>query len=122
MTGILNLLPFMLAAPESGAAGTSGGGNMSIIWMLGSFALIIVVFYFLVIRPQNKKQRDAQKMLKSLRKGDRIVTIGGMRGSIVSVKEDVVVVKVDENTKLEFNKSAISQVLERKEGLPEARE
>jgi preprotein translocase subunit YajC len=90
--------------------------------MLGSFALIIVVFYFLVIRPQNKKQRDAQKMLKSLRKGDRIVTIGGMRGSIVSVKEDVVVVKVDENTKLEFNKSAISQVLERKEGLPEARE
>src|SRR5512136_2947890 len=115
MTGILNLLPLMLAAPESGAAGQTGGGNASILWMLGSFVLIIVVFYFLVIRPQNKKQKDAKKMLQSLRKGDRIVTIGGMRGTVVTVKDDAVILKVDGNTKLEYSKNAVASVLKREE-------
>jgi preprotein translocase subunit YajC len=122
MTSVLNLLPLMLASPESTGATGAAGGSGSILWMLGSFALIIVVFYFLVIRPQNKKQKDAQKLLKSLKKGDRIVTIGGMRGTIVTVKDDVVLLKVDDNTKLEFNKAAISSVIERKEELVETKE
>ncbi len=93
---------------------TQGGGNQ-IVTMVITFGLIIVIFYFLVLRPQNKRQKDAKAMMESLRKGDRVATIGGMRGLVVSVKDQVVVLKVDENTKIEFNKSAIASILERKE-------
>lgn len=120
MTGISNFLPLMLGAPQ-GSSGT-GAGGVSLWGTLGMFALIILVFYFLMIRPQNKKQKDAQKMLSSLRKGDRVVTVGGMRGSVVSVKEDSVILKVDDTTKIEFNKSAVTQVLERKDEVVEVKE
>jgi preprotein translocase subunit YajC len=123
MTGISNLLPLMLGAPESASAGgTAGGGGTQLITMLVTFGLIIVVFYFLVIRPQNKKQKDAKKMLESIRKGDRVVTIGGMHGYVESVKEDAVVLKVDDNVKIKFSKSAVSTVLERKEDSGETKE
>jgi preprotein translocase subunit YajC len=71
---------------------------------------IIAIFYFLILRPQNKKQKETQKMLSALKKGDRVVTIGGIHGVIQSVKESTVIIKVDENTKLEFNRNAISTV------------
>jgi preprotein translocase YajC subunit len=64
---------------------------------------------------QNKKQKEAKKMLEGLRKGDRIVTIGGLRGTVVSVKDDAVILKVDDNTKLEYSKSAVATVLKREE-------
>ena len=114
MMSIGNFLPLMLGAPEGGAGGAAGGGGSSqLITMLVTFGLIIVVFYFLVIRPQNKKQKDAKKMLSSIRKGDRVVTIGGMHGFVESVKDDAVVLKVDDNVKIKFSKSAVSTVLER---------
>ncbi len=115
MTRIFNFLPTLLPTPETGTGGTAASGGVSIWGTLIMFGLVILVFYFLVIRPQNKKQKEAKQMLSSLRKGDRVVTIGGMRGFVVAVKDDTVVLKVDDNTKLEFNKSAVSQVLERKE-------
>jgi preprotein translocase subunit YajC len=124
MTGISNLLPLLLGAPESGSAsgGAAGGGGTQLITMLVTFGLIIVVFYFLVIRPQNKKQKDAKKMLEGLRKGDKVVTIGGMHGYVESVKDNDVLVKVDENVKVKFNKSAIATVLERKDDSGETKE
>ena len=61
-------------------------------------------------------------MLENVRKGDRVVTIGGMHGFVESVKDDFVVLKVDENVKLKFNKSAISQVVERKDDYGEIKE
>ena len=85
------------------------------ITMLATFALIIVIFYFLIIRPQRKKQKDTQSMLSNIRKGDRVSTVGGIRGMVHAVKENTVVLKVDDNTKIEFNKNAISAVLERRE-------
>ncbi len=123
MTGIFNLLPLILGAPEaSGAGGTSGGGGTQLVTMLVTFGLIIVVFYFLVIRPQNKKSKDAKKMLQSIKKGDRVVTIGGMHGYVEAVKEDAVVIKVDDNVKIKFSKSAVSQVLERKDDSGDTKE
>lgn len=118
MAGISSFLPLLLGAPESSASGGAagqGGGPQQIITMVVTFGLIIVVFYFLVIRPQNKKQKEAKKMLESIRKGDRVVTIGGMHGYVDSVRDNEVILKVDDAVKLKFSKSAISQVLERRE-------
>ncbi len=112
----LSQMPLALGVPQtSGGGGGGGGGGGQLVTMLVTFGLIIVIFYFLVIRPQNKKQKDAKRMLESLRKGDRVVTAGGMRGTIVRVREDVIVIQIDENTKVEFNKGSVTQVLERKE-------
>jgi preprotein translocase subunit YajC len=81
--------------------------------MIMPFGLIILVFYFLIIRPQNKKQKETQKMLAALKKNDRVTTAGGIRGVVVSVKEDTVIIKVDDNVKLEFSKGSISSVRSR---------
>jgi preprotein translocase subunit YajC len=98
--------------------GGTGGGSM--VTMLITFGLIIVIFYFLIIRPQRKKQKDTQSMLSTLKKGDKVVTAGGIRGTVTAVKEQTVTIKIEANTKVEFNKSAVSTVLERKETADEA--
>jgi preprotein translocase subunit YajC len=87
-----------------------GAGPAGSIMTFLPFVLIIAVFYFLIIRPQNKKQKETQKMLAALKKGDKVVTIGGIHGTVSSVKENTVVVKVDDTTKLEFTRSAIATV------------
>lgn len=79
-----------------------------------TFALVIGIFYFLIIRPQNKKQKQTKAMIESVEKGDKITTIGGIRGSVDSVKEGIVTVRVYNDVKLEFNKSAISEVVKDK--------
>ena len=88
-----------------------GAGTGQLVSMLIPFALIILVFYFLIIRPQNKKQKETQSMLASIKKNDRVVTIGGMRGTVQAVRDDAIVLKVDEDVKIEFNKSAIASVI-----------
>ena len=97
------VLSLLMAAP---AAGGDGGGLMAFL----PFVLIVVIFYFMIIRPQNKKQKETRQMLSALRKGDRVVTVGGIHGIIQSVREKTVIVKVDDSTKIEFNRAAISSV------------
>lgn len=75
------------------------------------FLLIIVIFYFFLIRPQNKKQKETQKMIDALKKGDKVVTIGGIHGIVSATKEKTIIVKVDEGVKIEFNRSAIAGVV-----------
>ena len=75
------------------------------------FALFIVIIYFFIIRPQNKKQKETQKMIDALKKGDKVVTIGGIHGIVSATKEKTVIVKVDEGVKLEFNRAAIAGVI-----------
>lgn len=99
-----------LAAPEGGAASSSG----SMMTTFVTFGLIIVIFYFLIIRPQKKRDKDTKQMLASIKKGDKVVSIGGIHGTVVVVKETSVVVKVDDNTRLEFSRSAISSIVNRK--------
>jgi preprotein translocase subunit YajC len=94
-----------MGAP-GGGDGSSGSSMLSFLPLV----LIIGIFYFLILRPQNKKQKETQKMLSALKKGDRIITAGGLHGIIQSVKESTVIVKVDENVKLEFSRSSISSV------------
>jgi preprotein translocase subunit YajC len=100
-------LSLLMAAPPQGG---ESAGPAGLISTFIPFILIIAIFYFLIIRPQNKKQKETQKMLSALKKGDKIVTIGGIHGVIQSVKEQSVIVRVDDNTRLEFSRSAISSV------------
>ncbi len=111
MENLLLSLPLLLGAPEAGGA-SSGGGSGQLVTTFVTFGLVILIFYFLIIRPQSKKNRETKNMLAAIKKGDRVVTAGGIRGTILSVKDQVVVLKVDDNVKLEFSKSAISNVVE----------
>lgn len=96
-------------------------GTTAPMWPM--FIAIFVIFYFFLIRPQHKRQKEAQNMLNSLAKGDRVVTIGGIHGTIVSIKpagekpdgDDIIILKVSESTKLEMLRSSIARVLS-KEG------
>ena len=102
-----SFIPFLQAA--TGSAG-SASTSSSLIGTLIPFLLIAVIFYFFLIRPQNKKQKETEKMLNALKKGDKVITIGGIHGTVSSVKEKTVIVKVDDDCKLEFNRTAISSV------------
>ena len=101
----MSFIPFL----QAGAAG-SASTSSSLVGSLLPFLLIIVIFYLFLIRPQNKKQKETQKMLDALKKGDKVITIGGIHGTVSSVKENTVIVKVDDDCKLEFNRTAISSV------------
>lgn len=72
--------------------------------------LIFVVFYFLLIRPQQKKQKEHELLLKSLAKNDEVVTNGGIHGTIINVKDTTVILRVDENVKLEVEKHSIAYI------------
>ena len=91
----------MFLLDETAAA---GGGIPSLIMI----ALIFVVFWLFFIRPQNKKQKEEQKFREALQKGDDVVTIGGIHGKVVEVKPTTVLISVDNNVKIEVEKSAIS--------------
>lgn len=69
--------------------------------------LIFVVFWLFFIRPQNKRAKEQQKFRENLQKGDKVITIGGIHGKVEEVREQTVVISVDHNTKIEFEKSAI---------------
>ena len=98
------MFSLLMGAPDGGASGA--GGIVSFIPLIMVFA----IFYFLVIRPQSKRQKETQKMLSTLKKGDKVTTIGGIHGVIQSVDETTVVVKVDDYAKIKFSRSAISAV------------
>lgn len=110
MIDTITQLSLLMGAPE-GSGGGGGAGQMMTTFI--TFGLVILIFYFLIIRPQNKKQKETQKMIAALKKGDKVVSIGGIRGTITSVREQTVVIKVDDNTKLEFSKNAVSNVLDK---------
>ncbi|MCL2834020.1 MAG: preprotein translocase subunit YajC [Treponema sp.] len=106
----MSLFSYLLMAAPQGTDAASGGGASAIINFLPLIA-IIGIFYFLIIRPQSKKQKETQKMLSALKKGDKVVTIGGIHGVIQTVRENSVIVRVDESTKLEFSRSAVSSIV-----------
>lgn len=114
----MNAIAKGLVLLQTGAANPTG----QMISTLVTFGLVFVVFYFLIIRPQNKKQKDMKKMIEGVKKGDKIVTIGGVHGTVHAVKEGTIVVKVDEDCKIEFSKSAVATVVLAKieEKAPEA--
>jgi preprotein translocase subunit YajC len=86
------------------------GGNATLIFMI-QMAAIFAIFYFLLIRPQRKEQERHRKMLEQIKKGDEVVTSGGVIGTVVHVQEDRVTIKSAESTRLVIQRARIAQVL-----------
>jgi preprotein translocase subunit YajC len=104
------LLPWLRAAYAlGGRPGQAGeatpGGFMAPIF---TFGILIAIFYFLLIRPQQKQRKEHGKMLEELKKGDEVVTQGGLHGSVYKIKDDTVVVEVADGVRLRFSKSAVA--------------
>jgi preprotein translocase subunit YajC len=92
-------------------ATTAAAGEGSLLMTIVPFALIFIIFYFFLIRPQNKKQKETEKMIAALKKGDKVVTIGGIHGVVATTKEHTIIIKVEDGAKIEFNRSAIATVI-----------
>jgi preprotein translocase subunit YajC len=82
-----------------------GSGVMGQVFLFGS---IILIMYFFMIRPQQKKQKDAKNFISEIKKGDNVVTIGGIHGKVYSVEADTIHLELDKGLKLKVEKSAIS--------------
>jgi len=102
---VVAFLPVVLQA-----GGRQGG---SAFWAFLPFILIFVIIYLLMIRPQSKKQKELQRMIASLKKGDKVVTVGGIYGTIAGIKEKegTLILKVDDNVKIEVAKSSVAKKL-----------
>jgi preprotein translocase subunit YajC len=90
----------------------SGSGPGAVVTQLLFFAAIFAIFYFLLIRPQQRQKRDRETMLGRVKKGDRVVTTGGMHGTVVGLTENTVSLKIADQVKVEFDRSSIGRVLE----------
>lgn len=98
-----SLLLFM--APQ----GQNGGG--SLMSTLIMFGLIFVIFYFMIIRPQQRRQKEREQMLSSLKKGDKVITAGGLHGTVVGLEDKTLLVQIADNVKVKVERSSISTIL-----------
>lgn len=92
-------------------AGPQGGGMFGFLMPM---ILIFAIMYFLIFRPQAKKQKKQQEMINAIKKGDRIVTAGGIHGTVAGIKEkeNILVIKISDNVKIEVNRGSISSKVE----------
>lgn len=102
----MNTLNILLFASNNAAAQQ---GNASWSSTLIFFALIIFIFYFFLIRPQTKKEKEAQKFRAGLQKGNKVITVGGMHGKIANINDTTVCLETEDGSKIVVEKSAIAQ-------------
>lgn len=98
-----------MAPPTQGGKPSAQGGGFSSLLIL--FLPLLLIWYFLLIRPQQKKEKQKQKMLTELKKGDQVMTIGGIFGQVVQVKDNRITIKVADKTNIEVSKSAVGNKL-----------
>ncbi len=108
-------LNWLSAAADTATTGAENpqqvSGLMATLIQFGPIVLILLLMYFLMIRPQQKKQKEEQKMRNNLRVGDELTTIGGIKGRVVSIKDDTIMLETgNDRTKIQFEKWAIQTV------------
>jgi preprotein translocase subunit YajC len=105
----LNLISdaYAMGNPPQGG-GAQGDPIMSLVASLLPLILIIVVFYFLLIRPQQKRAKEHRQMLENLKRGDKVITVGGIYGVVEAVNPNTVVLKIAENVKVKFSKQSVA--------------
>ena len=101
----MNLL---IAMAPQGGSGAGGGSMVSTFVMFGA---IFLIFYFMIIRPQQKRAKEREKLLSSIEKGDKVITSGGVHGTVAGVEEKTILLQVTENVKLKVERSAIATIL-----------
>lgn len=92
-----------------------GGGSANLISTLVMFGAIFLIFYFMIIRPQQKRAKEREKMLSNIQKGDKVITNSGLHATIAGLDEKTVLLQVSDNIKMKFEKSAIANVITTKE-------
>ena len=98
---------FVAQAAQTPASPGAGGGLLSIL----PFVFIFVIMYYVMLRPQMRKQKEQARLVSALKTGDRVVTTSGIHGLISNVKDTTVIVKVADNVKLEMDKTAVTNVV-----------
>lgn len=93
-------------APQGGE-----GGSGSLISTVIMFGAIFAIFYFMIIRPQQKRAKEREKLLSNIEKGDKIVTSGGVHATIVGIEEKTVLIEIAPNVKVKVERSAIGSVI-----------
>ncbi len=101
------------AAPAAAGAAEGGGQLMQLIFMMGA---MVVIFYFLLIRPQQKKAKEHKALLDNLKKGDRIITSGGIIGTIVNIDDQLVNVEIADKVRIEMARPYIAGFAPKKGG------
>ena len=109
---ISNLKVLLALGPAPTPAGTQPNPTAQLVQMVGMFALMGVIFYFMLIRPQRTRAKQHEALMQQLKSGDKIVTSGGVVGVVISVKEKTVSIR-SADSKMEILKSAISELMER---------
>ncbi len=103
-------------------AGGGGGGGEQPIWaMLFPFALVFAIIYFLMIRPQQKKQQELQSMLNALKAGDNVLA-SGIYGEVMKIKDDIVTLKIADNVRIRVSRSAVSTIFSASGGSDESKD
>src|SRR5713101_5431841 len=100
-------IAYAAAAPPGGA-----GGAAAFVQPLILFGAMFAIFYFIVLRPQQRQKADRERMLGALKKGDRVVTTSGLHGTVTGLGEHTVTVRVADQVKLEFDRSSIGRIVE----------
>jgi preprotein translocase subunit YajC len=99
-------IAYAAASPPGGA-----GGPAAFVQPLILFGAMFAIFYFIVLRPQQRQKAERERMLTALKKGDKVVTSGGMHGTVVGLGEHTVTIRVADQVKVEFDRSAIGRVV-----------
>lgn len=113
----MNSYLLFLAQAATSPTGAQPGGSPFGLFV--PMILLFVIMYFLMIRPQQKRQKEHEKLVSALKTGDRVITNAGIHGIIANVKDRTVVVKVADNVKIEFDRAAITTVTKESDVLPE---
>jgi preprotein translocase subunit YajC len=100
----------MMGAPGAGGA---GGSQQSSAFMFIWLGLMVALFYFMLIRPQKRREKERQALLNAVKTGDRVLFAGGLLGVVANVKEKTLIVKIADNVKVEIVRGAVSQVLDK---------
>jgi len=101
-----------MAPPPEG-----GGGESGLMTTVIMFALIIGIFYFLILRPQHRRQKEREKLLASVKKGDKIITAGGLHGTIAGLDDKTLLIQVADNVKMKFERSAVATIVREADSL-----
>ena len=101
----------MFATEAYAMAGNPGQPGPGLENFLPMMIIMFIIIYFFIIRPQSRKQKEAKKMMESIKKGDKVVTVGGILGLVVNIRGNVVTLKIAPDTEVDFRKTAIASVV-----------